>query len=268
GKNIGGLIEEKYDTRQYPYGALARRTIGYVKDNSKSNGNNMIGLEGKYNYILHGNEGSEWKRITVGKKWIPDFDSTIVKAKNGMDLLTTIDINMQDIADKIFRKNLADESDIEGGCVIILDVKTGAIRTMVNLRKNKDGGYNESYNYAIGRAGDPGSVFKLTTLMTLLEDGKVSLQDMVPTFGGEWVHKGVRFKDSYLKNKGDKISVKDGLKISSNHVFRYLACQNYDNDPERFIEKLYEYKLNEQFDFDLMGLAAPKIPKPSDKNWN
>lgn len=271
GQNRGGIIVERYDTRQYPYGSLARRVIGYVKDN-RSDGNNRIGIEGRYNYVLHGKEGVEWLRITDGMKRIPDYDSTSVKAENGLDVRTTLDIDIQDIADRALRQNIGDNPDIEGGCAIVMDVETGAIRAMVNLRRDSEGNLGETYNYAIGRAGDPGSVFKLTTLMTLLEDGKVTLDTEVPTFKGRWSWHGERLPaDTYLKDKGEYITVADGLKISSNHVFRYLACENYGEDAEserRFIEKLYEYKMNEHFEFDLEGLAAPVIPAPGTDRWS
>ena len=271
GQNRGGIIVERYDTRQYPYGSLARRVIGYVKDN-RSDGNNRIGIEGRYNYVLHGKEGVEWLRITDGMKRIPDYDSTSVKAENGLDVRTTLDIDIQDIADRALRQNIGDNPDIEGGCAIVMDVETGAIRAMVNLRRDSEGNLGETYNYAIGRAGDPGSVFKLTTLMTLLEDGKVTLDTEVPTFKGRWSWHGERLPaDPYLKDKGEYITVADGLKISSNHVFRYLACENYGEDVEserRFIEKLYEYKMNEHFEFDLEGLAAPVIPAPGTDRWS
>ena len=155
---------------------------------------------------------------------------------------------------------------------LVMDVETGAIRAMVNLRRDGSGALGETYNYAIGRAGDPGSVFKLTTLMTLLEDGKVTLDTEVPTFHGRWSWKGEKLPaDTYLKDKGEYISVADGLKLSSNHVFRYLACMNYGEDirqQKRLVDKLYEYKMNEKFDFDLEGLAEPVIPAPGSSRWS
>ena len=250
GQNRGGIIVERYDTRQYPYGSLARRVIGYVKDN-RSDGNNRIGIEGRYNYVLHGKEGVEWLRITDGMKRIPDYDSTSVKAENGLDVRTTLDIDIQDIADRALRQNIGDNPDIEGGCAIVMDVETGAIRAMVNLRRDSEGNLGETYNYAIGRAGDPGSVFKLTTLMTLLEDGKVTLDTEVPTFKGRWSWHGERLPaDPYLKDKGE-----------------YIYGEDAESE-RRFIEKLYEYKMNEHFEFDLEGLAAPVIPAPGTDRWS
>lgn len=260
----GGIIVNKIDTRQYPYGSLARRVIGYVKDNSNSSGNNLIGLEGKYNYLLHGKEGVQWLRRTDNRGWIPDYDSTVVHVENGTDIRTTIDIDIQDIADKALREQIQDVSDVEGGCAIVMDVETGAIRAMANLKRDKDGNMREIYNYAIGTAGEPGSVFKLASLMTLIEEDKVQLEDMIPTFRGIWPYKNEKIPaDPYLRDwKSSEISVSDALKISSNNVFRYLVREHYGDNPKHFIDKLYEYKLSEKFDFDITGLATPDIPTP------
>lgn len=271
GQYRGGIIVEKHDTRQYPYGSLARRTIGYVKDNSKSNGNNKIGIEGRFDYVLHGKEGYEWMKITDNRAIIPNADSASVKAEDGLDLRTTLDIDLQDIADNALRKQIADNPKIEGGCVIVMDVGTGAIRAMVNLlRDSTDGTMNESYNMAIGRTGEPGSVFKSTTLMSLLEDGKVKLSDEIETNHG--VLKGFQ-RDQHIAdyeriNKTNKISVLHGFEISSNYVFRKLAIDNYGRKPKKMIDKLYLYKLGEAYDFDLDGFKSPTIPSPDSKSWS
>jgi len=265
----GGLIVEKIDTRQYPYDALARRAIGHVRNNS-DNGNNNIGIEGKYNYVLHGKEGIEWKKLTDAKNRIPEYDSTSVAVEDGMDIRTTLDIDIQDIADRALRKRIKENGNIEGGCAIVMDVETGAIRAMTNLKIDKDGEPREIYNYAIGRSGDPGSVFKLTTLMTLVEDGNVkTLETKVPTHKGLWTYNRKQFKDPYLQKWPDsEISVIDAFKISSNNIFRQLACDYYGENPDRFIKKLYEYKLAEKYDFDIEGLAVPVIPGPGSASWS
>jgi cell division protein FtsI (penicillin-binding protein 3) len=113
--NVGGMLIFKRETRQYPYGTLARRCIGYVKDNSNSNGNNHIGLEGKYDYVLHGKEGYEWLRVSDNRSRIQNYDSTYVKAEDGMDVRTTLNIDIQDIADRALRAQIADKPEIEGG---------------------------------------------------------------------------------------------------------------------------------------------------------
>ena len=266
GRYKSGIIVNKRDSRQYPYGTLARRTIGYVKDNRNSNGNNHIGLEGKYDYALHGKEGEIWLRPTDNRERIQNYDSTYVKPEDGLNVRTTLNITLQDIVDKAMRKQMAANPKINEGCAVIMDVKTGAIRSMVNLTKDpKDSSLNEVYNMAIGFAAEPGSVFKATTLMTVIEDGFVkSLDDVIPMNNG--VIPGYP-QDTHMKGNGE-ISVLRGFEISSNYVFRYLAVKNYNDNPKRFLDKLYMYKLGQAFDFDLKGLSEPYIPSPDSKQWS
>ncbi len=266
GQYKSGIIVVRKDTRKYPYGALARRTIGYVKDNSNSNGNNHIGLEGKYDYALHGQEGEIWLRPTDNKERIQNYDSAYVKPVNGLDIRTTLDITLQDILDKAMRKQMSANPQIAEGCGVLMDVKTGAIRAMVNLTKSpKDSSLNEVYNMAIGYGANPGSVFKTTTLMTALEDGYVkSLDDEIPTNKGKLTGYPT---DDHVKNL-DRISILHGFEISSNYVFRYLAVNNYSGNPKRFLDKLYMYKLGQAFDFDLEGLREPVLPSPDSKTWS
>ena len=266
GRYKSGIIVNKRDSRQYPYETLARRTIGYVKDNRNSNGNNHIGLEGKYDYALHGKEGEIWLRPTDNRERIQNYDSTYVKPEDGLNVRTTLNITLQDIVDKAMRKQMAANPKINEGCAVIMDVKTGAIRSMVNLTKDpKDSSLNEVYNMAIGFAAEPGSVFKATTLMTVIEDGFVkSLDDVIPMNNG--VIPGYP-QDTHIKGNGE-ISVLRGFEISSNYVFRYLAVKNYNDNPKRFLDKLYMYKLGQAFDFDLKGLSEPYIPSPDSKQWS
>ena len=269
GQYRSGMIVEKYDTRQYPYGSMARRTIGYVKSNTKTPVS--LGIEGKYNYELHGKEGYEWMKLTDKRGRIHNWDSTFAKAVDGYDIRTTLDVDIQDIADGALRHNIADNPKIEGGCVVILDVETGGILAMVNLlRDSLSGRMNEILNMAIGRAGEPGSVFKTTTLMSLLEDGKYSLNSEIPTNHGDI--KGFSRDDHIVdyerENKTNRISVLHGFEISSNYVFRYLATEGYGSNPKQMMDKLYMYKLGEAFDFDLDGLAAPSLPSPESPTWS
>ena len=270
GPNKGGIIVSRTDTRQYPYGSLARRTIGYVKDNSKSNGNNAIGLEGRFDYVLHGKEGYKWTRRT-DKKRIMNRDSTWAAAQDGMDIRTTLDIDLQDIADNALRTQLADQSNIEGGCVILMDVKTGAIRAMVNLmRDSTSGALGETYNMAIGRAGEPGSVFKTAILMSLVEDGKARLSDKIPTNHGKIgkFDADQHIVDYERKYHTDEITIMHGYETSSNYVFRKLAIDNYEDNPKKLLDNLYLYKLGEAFDFDLSGFTPPYLPSPESSTWS
>lgn len=270
GRYKSGIIVEKHDSRKYPYGTLARRTIGYVKDNSSQKEDEKcrshIGIEGKYDYVLHGKEGEIWLKPTDNKEKIQNYDSTYVKPVDGLDVRTTLDITLQDIVDKAMRKQMSANPKIEDGCAVFMDVRTGAIRAMVNLTKSpKDSSLNEVYNMAIGYGANPGSVFKTTTLMTALEDGYIkSLDDEIPTNEGKLPGYP---QDDHVKNLV-KISILHGFEISSNYVFRYLATNNYSDDPKRFMDKLYMYKLGQAFDFDLEGLREPVLPSPDSKSWS
>lgn len=274
GRYKSGLKVEKRPTRQYPYGELAKRVIGDItvdKDNPERN--RFVGIEGQYDYILHGKEGIEWMKSTDHGK-IADPDSTSVPVENGMDIRTTINIELQDIADRAMRNRMEADEGIEGGCVVMLDVKTGAVKSMVNLSRNKKGNIGEYFNMAIGRAGEPGSVFKSVTLSILLEDGKVTLDKELPTNGGRMkdmkdipVDKSIQ---KYEANTGKKtITVLEGFKRSSNYVFRTLAMDNYRSHAKEYVDRLYEYKLNDSYKFDLVekGGTSPVLPNPESKGW-
>lgn len=269
----GGLIVDKKETRQYPYGDLARRVIGYVKNNSDTNATH-IGIEGKYDYILHGKKGAEWKKITDNKAIIKDVDSNMINVEHGYDIRTTLDIDIQDIADRALRNNIAVEADITGGCVVVLEVETGAVRAMVNLQKDKQGNFREVFNFAAGSPAEPGSVFKAVTLTTLLEDGKVELEDRMPTNHGIMSDMPKFKPDGYItsyerRNQTSEIPVIDGFKISSNYVFRRLVKDNYGEHPERFIDRLHAYNFGEAYEFDLSenGSSSPSIPDPASSSW-
>ncbi len=270
-----GMIVEKVETRQYPYEGLARRVIGYVKNNSDTlTGVKHIGIEGKYDYVLHGEKGLEWKKVTDKKKMIHDTDSSIIAKEDGIDIRTTLDINIQDIADRALRRNMAQEKDIIGGCVVVLDVETGAVRAMVNLQNNKKGEFGEFFNMASGLPAEPGSVFKAVTMTTLLEDGYISLDKKLPTKGGVMEDMPHIRPDPYIKSyerneKKKSISVLEGFKISSNYVFRRLVKDNYEDRPKEFINRLHEFNFGEAYQFDLTeeGSARPYIPNPLHKSW-
>jgi len=267
GRNRGGLIVSKLDTREYPYGSMARRIIGYVKDN-KDTTNNKLGIEGRYNEILHGKEGYQHLKRVDGRNNVINRDTALVDVEDGKDVYTTIDVDIQNIADREMRKFLMDSrfnDRITEGCSAIMEVETGALRAVVNLRKNNDGSVGETYNYFIGRKGEPGSVFKPVSIMTLLEDGKVKdLTDSVPTFKGEWTFKGKLFEDKeHLNAKrfpSGKISIEDALMISCNNVFRYLVATNYEHNPQKYIKKVAKYGFMD-FDFDIDGIAETKLPE-------
>lgn len=275
GQFKSGMIKTEVDTRQYPYGTLAGRVIGDVRINKENpEESRYLGIEGQYDYVLHGREGSEWMKRT-DKGSITDPDSTIVEVEHGKDIRTTLDIDIQDIADRALRRNIGDDQEIEGGCVVVLDVKTGAVRAMVNLQRNSKGELGEYFNMAIGRPGEPGSIFKAVTLATLLEDGKVELSETIPTNHGRIAEMPEITADSYItdwerNHKTSSISIQDGFKISSNYVFRRLVLDHYGDNPQKFIDRLYGYKLNDAYAFDLeeKGGTKSRVPDPGTSGWS
>lgn len=276
GRYKSGLKEKKILTRKYPYGNLAGRIIGDVTIDADDPGRNrFVGIEGEYDYILHGKEGVQWMKKTDNGS-IADKDSTDTKVENGQDIRTTIDIDIQDIADRALRRYITEEEDIEGGCVVVLDVRTGAVRAMVNLLRNSKGQLGENFNMAIGRAGEPGSIFKAATLMTVLEDRHASLDTKLPTNHGKLTElSSIKETDRYIadwerKHNTSTISVQDGFKISSNYVFRKLALNSYGTDPGQFVNRLYEYHLHDAYEFDLheKGGTKPHITAPESKFWS
>lgn len=267
GRNRGGLIEEPENVRRYPYGKLARRTIGFVRDNKPGVTNNKVGIEGKYDALLHGTDGVEWMRITDKGVRVRDFDSTYMEAVNGRDLNLTIDIDWQEVADRSLRNLICEEPDLDAACLVLMEVKTGAIRTMVNLKRDiKSGRFEEIENIAIGRRHEPGSVFKTVTLMSVLSDGHIrSLEKRIPTNKG--LIPGARVNDEHIRefemhHHKNSISVLEGFRISSNYVFAHLAIDYYGNCRDSLVSKIHKYKLAEKFDFDLEGLQTPNVPRP------
>lgn len=280
-----GFIEESTSRedyiRHYPYGALARRTIGNIP---REGDKHFIGIEGRYNKVLRGEYGYEYLKTVDGKKSILDNDSTSVKSQNGLDILTTIDVNFQQIAHNALKRDIEESEHLWGGCAIVMDVKTGAIRAMVNLQKDSVSGkcYENKMDYAIRRSADPGSVFKAIDCILLLEDGLIpSLDYKVPTHAGSYdagrfgngkgPYKDDDLMPTYLRDRGmrtDTIRVIDGLKISSNNIFRELVVDNYGSNPQHYLDRLYSTGLFTDFEFDVNGLATPSLPKISKGGWN
>ena len=268
GSYRGGLIAEEHDERLYPYDTLARRVIGYVREQGR------IGIEGTYDYELHGKEGWEWRRVTDDKKYIRDFDSTVVKAVDGNDVRTTLNIDFQDIADRALRRQIADDPQIRAGIAVVMEASTGAIRAMVNLSRDTIPGSKlwERDNLVLKEVGEQGSVMKTVTLLSLVEDGHVkSLEETIPTHHGVVAggyNQDVHILDYERQTGRSEITVKHGFEISSNYVFTYLPEKFYGANPQEFFDHIYAYRLGEKFDFDLDGLGTPVVNRPGTPGWS
>ena len=267
GSYKGGLIAEEHDERIYPYDTLARRVIGYVRET------NRIGIEGTFDYELHGTEGVEWRRVTDDRKYIRDFDSTMVKAVDGNDVRTTLNIDFQDIADRALRRQISEDPQIRAGIAVLMEVKTGAIRAMVNLSRDTIPGSRlwERDNLVLKEVGEQGSVMKTVTLLSLVEDSHVkSLEQTIPTHHGvvPGYNQDTHILDYERLTGRSEITVKHGFEISSNYVFTYLPETYYGAQPQEFFDHIYAYRLGEKFDFDLDGLGTPVVNRPGTPGWS
>lgn len=258
GKNKSGFIIEVRDNRVNPYVLLANRTIGLSRGDTSKN----VGLERSYDSVLKGATGQRLMRYVAGA-YIP-VDGAEIDPENGKDIVTTIDTYIQDVAENALLKMMQENNSLHGTC-IVMEVKTGKIKAIANLGKMEDGQYWEDYNYGLGRRTEPGSVFKLTTLMSLLEDKYVDTNSIVDCEGGSRNFYGLTIRDSH-KGTG-KVTVKQAFAMSSNVAFAKLADQYYHDQPQKFVDHLKHFRLNEKSGIDIVGTAKPFIKEPSSKYW-
>ncbi len=258
GKNRGGFIAEAKPKRTNPYGMLAYRTIGLWRENAAN-----IGLEQKYDSILSGKEGSRIIRKSTGGVWMP-IEGSEVDPVNGEDIVTTIDINIQDVTEHALLDVLK-KYNCQYGTAIVMEVETGKIRALANLGRQSDGSYWEDFNYAM-LPSEPGSTFKLMSLYSLLEDGYVKINDLVNVQGGVAHFGRQRVVDDHA---GDGvITIKKAFARSSNVAFAKLIHQYYNKDPMKYIAHLQKLQLNKKTGLDLTGERSPLIKTTKSKSWN
>ncbi len=261
GKYKGGLIIEQKNRRVKPFGILASRTLGYTLDNGSS-----IGLERAYNSYLQGREGVKWKQKLSGGVKMDIKGGTIIEPEEGKDIVTTINIEIQDIAENALLRQL-EYNEADHGCVVVMEVKTGEIKAIANLKRNKNGSYSESYNYAIGESVEPGSTFKLPSLIVALEDGYISLSDSIQTGRGYVEYYGKKLRDSHAEGYG-KITVKQVFEKSSNVGVSKIITKFYSENPSRFVDRLYQMNLNDKLGINFLGEGSPRIIDPDDSLWS
>lgn len=255
----GGLIVEQKYKRNNPYGRLAYRTIGFI--NTEGVG---VGIEGSCDYYLKGTPGKQTVQKMLGGEWRPVSGFENIAPQDGYDIQTTIDIEIQEAAEKAIKEQLAKGNNIEGATAIVMEVETGAIRAIANMKKMGET-YDESYNYAIGDATEPGSVFKLITLVSLLEDGHVTLDDPIDASGGKWSYGGHTYSDTHDYGFMD---VKTALAKSSNVAFAKLAVKYYEGKEQEFVDRINSMKVGERFNLDIQGEARATIHNPGDAMWS
>lgn len=263
GKYKGGLIIVEQNKRILPFRSLASRTIGYKNENVK----NAVGLEGAYASYINGESGKRLMERIAGGTWMPvNNGEEEIAPKDGADILSTIDVNYQDVAQYALKKQLI-KTEADHGCVVLMEVATGEIRAIANFTRTKDGDYQEKLNYAISDAADPGSTFKLATYMTLFEQHKIDTNTIVNAEGGHYKFpKGPTITDTEHDNY--EMTAKRAFEESSNVAAAKLAFQHYSNDPAEFTDKLYSYHLNEKLGLQIRGEGAPVVKNPKSRSWN
>ena len=263
GQYKGGLVSEPENQRIMPNHELAARTIGYL---SMDDNGTRVGIEGSFDRELGGKDGVVVKQRLTGGDWIPVEGGNSVEPRDGEDIQTTLDIDLQDVASSALESQLK-KNNADHGCAVLMEVATGDIKAIANLDKRSDGSYQEIYNYAIAESTEPGSTFKLPSLMAAIEDGVIDTGDMVDTGDGT-----VKFYNKIIKDTKEggygNLTVKQVFEKSSNVGTSKLIYEHYKDHPKDFVNRLYAWRLNKKLDIQLKGEGDPVIRYPGDKLWS
>jgi len=262
----GGLIVEQEIKREHPLGKVAERTIGYELQD-KNGAYFRVGLEGAFSEYLRGDYGLRLKQKIANGQWKPISDSNEKEPTEGFDLHTTIDVNIQDIAHNALLAQL-EKYEADHGTVVVMEVATGAIKAIANLGRTEAGNYFEKLNYAVGEAHEPGSTFKLMGMIAALEDNYINENSIVETGNGELNFYGkYKVKDSKKGGYGTLTAAK-AFEVSSNVGLVKIVYDHYKDNPKQFVDRLYNMGLNKPLGLSILGEGIPKIPYPSDPDWD
>ncbi len=264
GANKGGFIAEQRTVREHPLGKMAERTVGYerVDENGYYT---RVGLEGAFGPYLRGKEGRRLKQKIAKNQWKPISDANEVEPRDGMDVISTIDVNIQDIAHHALLGQL-EKFEADHGTVVVMETKTGEIKAMSNLGRGTSGKYYEKRNYAVWESHEPGSTFKLMAMVAALEDKVIDTATVIDTEKGRIKYYDRIVYDSKWGGYG-KISAARAFELSSNTAFSKFIYQNYKDNPKRFVNRLKHMGLDQKLGLEIKGEGTPKIPSPGDKNW-
>lgn len=260
GRYKSGMWDVQIDKRLKPFNGLAERTIGFVTNNGKV----KVGLEGNYNSDLKGKEGTVMVQKIAGGVTIPLDSKVDIVPQPGRDIYTTLDVELQDVAEDALARALKHHG-AGHGCVVLMEVKTGKIKAMANLGLMHDSSYAEIQNYAVGEATEPGSTFKLATAASLIEDGFVTNNTQVYAEEGVLKVYKLTIRD-HEKPETPSLTLKRAIEVSSNVVMAKLGFQNYQSAPEKFYKHLEAFGFTKPIDIELPGAARPVLAEP--KKWS
>ena len=261
----GGLIAEQKTVREHPLGKIAERSVGYERFDENGYAT-RVGLEGAFGEYLRGVEGKRLKQKIAKGQWKPIGQNNIIEPKDGYDVVSTIDINIQDIAHHALLTQL-EKYKADHGCVIVMETTTGEVKAISNLGRTEEGKYYERLNYAIGESHEPGSTFKLMSLVAALEDKVIDTSDVIDTKNGRWRIYDRTVRDSKHGGYG-KISVADAFVVSSNTAFAKMIHNGYKEKPERFVNSLMDMGLHRDLGMPIKGEGIPVLRYPGDKGWS
>jgi cell division protein FtsI (penicillin-binding protein 3) len=261
----GGIITDQRTVREHPIGKIAERTIGYerITPNGSPDGK---GIEWAFRNYLNGKDGKILKQKIAKGQWKPIRDQNEVEPQDGYDIISTIDVYIQDIAHHALLKQL-ELYEADHGCVVVMETKTGKVKAISNLGRDKDGSYYETTNYAVAESHEPGSTYKLADLIALLEDKKVDTSAVYDSHGGIITYSGKKVRDSHEGGYG-KISLARGFEVSSNTVLVQAVYNNYKSNPQEFVDHLNDFGLNKPLGLPFKGEGKPYVPQPGDKHWS
>lgn len=261
----GGIIVEQKTVREHPIGKIAERTIGYERERPDGAYDGK-GIEWAYRKYLNGKDGKILKQKIAKGQWKPIRDVNEVDPQDGYDVISTIDVYIQDIAHHALLKQL-EEYQADHGCVVVMETETGKVRAISNLGRAGDGSYYETTNYAVAESHEPGSTFKLVDLMAILEDKVADTSTVYDTHGGVVKYYGRSVRDSHTGGYG-KISLARGFELSSNTVMVQAVYNNYKDNPSKFVNHIKNFGLDKPLGLDFKGEGRPIVPKPGDKSWS
>lgn len=263
GRYKGGMVAITESRRILPNDELAMRTIGYL---NLGNEGNEVGLEGSFDKDLAGKNGVAVKQRLAGGDWITVEGPGTIDSKDGNDIVTTLDVDLQDVAQTALLNQLR-KHNADHGCAVLMEVATGDIRAIANLGMGDDGDYHEEYNYAVGESTEPGSTFKLASLMAALEEGAIDTGTIVDTGNGS-----VKFYNKVIRDTKEdgygRLTVKQVFEKSSNVGTSKIIYEHYKDRPKDFVNRLYAMRLNEKLDLQIRGEGVPIIRYPGDKLWS
>ena len=260
----GGFIMDQSTVREHPMGKIGERLVG--SENSLEPGVYEVGFEGAFNEYLQGKNGRRLKQKIAKGQWKPVSDNNEIEPQDGFDVISTINVNIQDIAHHALLKQM-ELYEADHGSVIVMEVKTGEIKAVSNLGRTKQGTYYEKLNYAVGESHEPGSTFKVMALMAALEDKVVDTATVVDTQNGSKRFYGRNITDSRRGGYG-KISAAKALEVSSNIGLATIIDEAYAKDPQKFIDRLNSWNLNSKIDIPILGEGTPMIPGPGHDKWS